>query len=231
MQLIPVIDIKDHQAVYAIAGKRSEYRPLNTPLCRSSDPRAVLERFLLIGDFKKVYVADLNAITGKGNNARLIAELLTHYPDVCFWIDNGSMPGQSLPPSYTNWYPVIGSESLHHSQLGTLNNLDPHWILSLDFMSQQKLGPEILFSDTVYWPEEIIIMTLDRVGTQTGPALQKLASYCRKYPQKNFIAAGGIRNLEDLLNLKMTGVHSALVASALHTGQIGAEEIRRLSAE
>jgi phosphoribosylformimino-5-aminoimidazole carboxamide ribotide isomerase len=58
--------------------------------------------------------------------------------------------------------------------------------------------------------------------------LDKLNGFCRRYPHKQFIAAGGIRNVADLQALKQIGVQQALVASALHSGMIGREEIKTL---
>ena len=68
-------------------------------------------------------------------------------------------------------------------------------------------------------------MTLERVGSNQGPDLNKLTEFCRQYPDKNFIAAGGIRNKQDLIALCEVGIHQALVASALHSGTIKAEDI------
>ncbi len=79
-----------------------------------------------------------------------------------------------------------------------------------------------------FWPDNIIIMTLERVGSNFGPDLYKLEEFCRQYPNKNFIAAGGIRNILDLMALSEIGIHQALVASALHSGNIGPEDIAKI---
>jgi phosphoribosylformimino-5-aminoimidazole carboxamide ribotide isomerase len=49
----------------------------------------------------------------------------------------------------------------------------------------------------------------------------------RKKPA-NIFAAGGVRNMEDLLTLKQLGVFGALVASALHNGRIKSADIMQL---
>ncbi|MGZ8223642.1 MAG: HisA/HisF-related TIM barrel protein, partial [Methylobacter sp.] len=71
-------------------------------------------------------------------------------------------------------------------------------------------------------------MTLDRVGGNGGPDLKKLNDFCSRYPDKNFIAAGGIRNQKDLIALKETGIQQALVASALHSGSLSRADIHAL---
>ena len=90
------------------------------------------------------------------------------------------------------------------------------------------MGPERLFMTDRYWPKKVIVMTLGWVGNDIGPDFERLRYFIRRYPNKNFIAAGGIRNFEDLLKLKKLGIETGLVASALHSKSIIAEDIKRL---
>lgn len=228
MEVIPVIDIKDGCAVHAIKGKRSNYRPIKTELCPSSEPADVIARFMGLGNFNSVYVADLNSILGQGNNDELISRLTGLYPNLTFWIDNGFKQSSYLSDPMVNYVPVIGSESLDENRLNTLENFRTSFILSLDYSSEGKLGPEPLFTNERFWPENIIIMTLGRVGNNDGPDYQKLEYFRCQYPDRNFIAAGGIRNIEDLLELKKMGIGTALVASALHSKSISKGDINRL---
>jgi phosphoribosylformimino-5-aminoimidazole carboxamide ribotide isomerase len=92
----------------------------------------------------------------------------------------------------------------------------------------EKLGAKSLFSRQDLWPDNIIIMTLTRVGSCLGPDLAKLNEFCSHYPDKQFIAAGGIRNTNDLHAIRLLGVNQALVASALHSGTIIREDIQNL---
>lgn len=229
MEIIPVIDIKDGRAVHAIKGKRSAYRPLKTPLCPSSRPVDVFDRLIDMGKFEKVYIADLNSIMGQGDNDELIRRLTDSYPNLIFWIDNGfrQTPAKSSPLS--NHVPIIGSESLDERRLKSLENFNRPFVLSLDFSSKGQLGPDRLFKEERYWPQNIIIMTLGKVGSDTGPDYRKLNYYRSRYPQKTFIAAGGIRGMKDLLELKRMGIQSALVATALHSKSISDTDINRLN--
>jgi phosphoribosylformimino-5-aminoimidazole carboxamide ribotide isomerase len=63
-------------------------------------------------------------------------------------------------------------------------------------------------------------MNLPRVGSSQGPDLTQLAYFQKSFPQKTFIAAGGIRNKADLDDLERIGIKYALVATALHNGSI-----------
>ena len=72
-------------------------------------------------------------------------------------------------------------------------------------------------------------MTLARVGSDQGPDLGKLSEMLRGDHGRRLFAAGGVRNAEDLRILAETGAAGALIASALHTGQIGREEVASLA--
>ena len=225
MKIIPVIDLKDGVVVHAQKGMRDQYQPISTTLCSSSDIYRVIEAYLGIHDFDTIYIADLNAITHHGDHDSLITDVLTSFPNILFWIDSGYQCFNKYPD---NHIPVLGSECYNHetaSELATFNN---HFILSLDYSISGALGAKSLFSDPDLWPETIIIMTLSRVGSNQGPDLEKLNWFCRQYPHKQFIAAGGIRNTADLLALKKLGIQHALVASALHSGVIRRKEIKNL---
>ena len=92
----------------------------------------------------------------------------------------------------------------------------------------EELGAKSLFSRQDLWPDNIIIMTLTRVGSCLGPDLAKLNEFCRHYRDKQFIAAGGIRNTNDLHEIRLLSVNQALIASALHSGTIIREDIQNL---
>jgi phosphoribosylformimino-5-aminoimidazole carboxamide ribotide isomerase len=225
MKIIPVIDLKDGVVVHARLGMREHYQPINTDLCGSPDIYQVIKAFLDINDFDTFYIADLNAITGQGDHERLITEVLTAFPHIIFWIDSGYQRVKNHP---NNYLPVLGSECYSDDNALELKAFNKRFILSLDYSLSGKLGAVSLFSEQDLWPDTIIIMTLSRVGSHQGPDLDKLNGFCRRYPHKQFIAAGGIRNVADLQALKQIGVQQALVASALHSGMIGREEIKTL---
>ncbi|MDO9167507.1 MAG: HisA/HisF-related TIM barrel protein [Methylobacter sp.] len=227
MKIIPVIDLKDGVVVHARHGNRELYQPINTGLCKSSDIFQVIDAFLGIYEFGTFYIADLNAITGQGSHNPLIADVLTRFPHITFWIDQGCQPYAQR--AHGNTLPVLGSESYRDESIAEIKAYKNNFILSLDYANSKALGAPSLFADPSFWPENIIIMTLERVGSNRGPDLNKLTEFCRQNPDKNFIAAGGIRHKQDLTALNETGIHQALVASALHSGIINAEDIKILS--
>ncbi|MFI3119498.1 MAG: HisA/HisF-related TIM barrel protein [Methylococcaceae bacterium] len=229
MKIIPVIDLKNGVVVHAKQGNRDHYQPIHTNLCKSSDVFQVINAFLGIYQFDTFYIADLNAITHQGDHDRLIVEILTRFPQLTFWIDKGYQTySQSAQMILRNALPVLASESYEDETLSELKAYKNNFILSLDYSNSEALGAKNLFSDPTFWPEHIIIMTLGRVGSNQGPDLNKLTEFCRQYPDKHFIAAGGVRDKHDLAALNEAGVYQALVASALHSGAIKTGDIAEL---
>ena len=86
-RVIPVLDIKDGQAVHAVGGIRSHYRPLASRLHPSSEPIEIARAYRDILGLHDLYLADLDAIVGKGPDLRLYAGLRAE--GLNLWIDPG----------------------------------------------------------------------------------------------------------------------------------------------
>ncbi len=229
MKIIPVIDIKNGLVVSALQGKRETYQPIKSTLCFSNSIQEVINGFLSIYPFNIVYIADLNAITNTGSNHKLINHVISKHPGIEFWIDDGKKLDKQSQSQYKNQKSVIGSEYQNETISYDTNQLLQNNILSLDFFPNQGYtGPKELLNNSKLWPQNIIIMSLEFVGKKSGPDLKRLEIFCQKYPEKNFIADGGVRNVKDLLALKKIGINHVLVASALHSGEFTAKTILRM---
>ena len=108
MLIIPVIDLLGGVVVRARGGRRDAYRPIVTPLAATSEPREVLAGMSRLHAFTTVYIADLDAILGRGNNVDAVRRLQNSFPHVAFWLDAGAR--DAAPGSSLEW--VVGSESL-----------------------------------------------------------------------------------------------------------------------
>ena len=218
MLVIPVIDIMGGQAVAAHLGQRRYYKPLKTPLSASSCPYDVLRSFIAIYPFKVIYIADIDALQGHGNNAVLIRMLATQHPALAFWLDSGHY---SVP--YTdNIYPVFGTET---GIAADEHCIDKRSILSLDFDADGLIGDRRWLQRIDRWPAHILIMMLDRVGSDKGPDWSRLRQIEKETVTKRLYAAGGIRDRADLARLFSRGYGGALISSALHHRHINAEDI------
>ncbi|NOQ65265.1 MAG: nickel transporter [Methyloprofundus sp.] len=223
MQIIPVIDIKRGRAVLAKQGDRQNYQALSTPLCSSSLVDDVIDAYLSLHPFPQIYLADLDALMGTDDNQQLIHLTAKKYPQLNFIVDSALLNINNTPNNITA---VIGTESVDKQQLSLIKQQAINFILSLDFCAQnQPMGDSSLHHSPHLWPKKLIIMSLALVGKKSGPELLKLQHYRQSYPEHDMIAAGGIRGVEDLIQLKNLGIQQTLVASALHSGTLKTADI------
>jgi phosphoribosylformimino-5-aminoimidazole carboxamide ribotide isomerase len=177
--------------------------------------------------FDTLYIADLDAIEGNGSNLELIDKLCHDHPDIAFWVDNGLADLERLCGFAR---PVIGSESLSaFNRLSHLLASLPSPVLSLDYRADHFAGPAGLERQPRLWPEDVIVMTLSRVGTASGPDFPLLRQFAEQAPEHRFHAAGGVRDPSDLERLRTTGLSGVLLSTALHQGAIDRAAIARFS--
>lgn len=218
IKVIPVIDLKNGVVVHAKYGERQNYQPIKSVLTTKTDIYSVLQGFLKLHDFDTIYIADLNAITGQGIQNDLIEQVLNDFPKITFWVDAGYQKSRNFPENYL---PVLGSECFNDDNFFEIENFEKRFILSLDFNATgEKLGSTKFFTETEFWSKNVIVMTLNRVGSSQGVAFNLLEKFKHDFPQTNFIAAGGVRNAQDIQLLKRLKIEHVLVASALHSGEI-----------
>ena len=222
MQVIPVIDLIAGQVVRAKMGDRDAYRPIVTPLAATPDPVYVVAGLLRLAPFPTLYVADLDAIRGVGDNFAALARLRAAFPDLSLWIDNGAADAKAVEATRTYGAPVLGSESQRDSALVAAT---PDALLSLDFRGDAFEGPPDLLAKSELWPEQLIVMTLGRVGSGAGPDLDRLAAIRTLAGPRRLYAAGGVRDAGDLAALKAAGAAGVLAASALHDGRLAGADL------
>lgn len=233
MQLIPVIDLLNGTVVHAKKGDRKNYQPIQSLISDSSNPLDVVTALLQYYPFQQLYIADLNAIQKIGDhNFKVIQSIAQRYPALKLWIDAGIKNTSQLASwRGSNFNVILGSENFSDLDkfLEIKNHLNDDFTLSLDFMPDGYCGPLELIENADYWPNDVILMSLAQVGANQGPNLALLAKF-KTYSEKfNLYSAGGVRNIDDLNLLKAAGIHGALIASALHSKQIPAEQIASLS--
>jgi phosphoribosylformimino-5-aminoimidazole carboxamide ribotide isomerase len=217
--IIPVIDLRQGVVVHARGGSdRSGYPPLRSPLCPRPDPVAMAGALAAAARSDILYVADLDAIRGEGDNAEAVRAIAARHPRLELWVDAGIAGPWALDRWRTRcagMVPVIGSESA--GDAGWLAG-QSEFVLSLDFGAGGLIGDPGLLQGAELWPARVIVMSLSRVGTGLGPELERLRQVRRSRPDVACYAAGGVRNRDDLQRLRRLGVRGALVASALHQG-------------
>ena len=228
MEIIPAIDLMSGLVVRARHGERAAYRPIETPLSPSSAPLDVVAGLLSVHPFRALYVADLDAIEGRGSHGRTIESIAEKFPGISLWVDNGcssAEAGADFLAAHPRAALVLGSES--QRDCGTVSALhrNPRVILSLDFRGEAFLGPPDLLEETAIWPARIIAMSLSRIGGGFGPDFDRLRQIGERAGPRSIYLAGGVRDASDLAAMERCGAAGVLVASALHDGRLSAADL------
>ncbi len=218
----------DGQVVRAQRGVRSRYRPVSSPLCQSSEALVVAPILLDYAASDTLYIADLDALAGKPAQVATLAALLAALPAVEIWLDAGYRDASAfarlrsaLGSGGARVTPVFASEALADPATARTSLADrEHCILSLDRRSGERLDPGRCWDLPECWPDRVVVMTLDRVGSFDGPDLEILQQVGALAPQASLIGAGGIRDESDLRRAEAAGARAWLTASALHDRRI-----------
>jgi phosphoribosylformimino-5-aminoimidazole carboxamide ribotide isomerase len=238
MKIIPVIDILNGVVVHAVRGNREQYQPLQSVLCSCVDPVAVAGTFKDLG-FKEVYVADLDAILGKAENFGVLQRVVKK-TGLRLMVDAGVSTvdqAQRLLKAGVAKV-VVGTETLPN--LAELKQVmdaigDEAVVVSLDLRNGKVLTPsqeaqtieplQLTMALEALGVSEVIVLDLARVGSGEGVDFQ-LLEQLKKEVNLNVLVGGGVRDLNDLLDLKKLGVIGVLVASALHSGALSVEALK-----
>ena len=239
MKIIPVIDILNGVVVHAVRGRRKEYQPLKSILCDCADPVAVASAFKTCG-FEELYVADLDAITGKSMNSSVLKQIV-EMTGLGLIVDGGVsdlMKAQALFKNNVSKV-IVGTETL--PSLSFVKEAIECFgaeriVASLDLMNGKVLSQSehaksmeplaLALKLQEMGVTQVIVLDLARVGSGEGvdfPLLKKMLNSLRI----QVFVGGGVRDIQDLATLKDMGVYGVLLATALHSGRISLEDLRR----
>jgi phosphoribosylformimino-5-aminoimidazole carboxamide ribotide isomerase len=234
IEVIPAIDLRGGVVVRARKGLRQSYAPIVTTLARSSAPRDVVTGLLTIHPFRTIYIADLDRIERRGSNGKCLEELRKAFSALAFWVDAGisdAAGAHAWLARHAGAHLVLGSESLESLSVLEDPALAGRTLLSLDYRGDDLLGPGEIWDKPQLWAARVIVMTLARVGTNSGPDLDRLAKVRRRAPNTQIYAAGGLRDASDLIGLKEAGMSGVLVTSALHDGRLKGADLAEFKLE
>ena len=208
------------QVVGAVQGARTHYRPIQSVLTPNTEPGAIVEALLKLAEFPILYLADLDALMGHPLQSRLIVELCMQHKEIEFWVDAG--PWSEMETSWpANCHAILGTEYADDWPQQKVS------VLSLDFNEQGLMGGRQIWKQPQRWPEQVIVMGLHRVGSLLGPDWELLRQVRTRAPDRRWIAAGGVRGRQDLEAL-FGDDYDALIASALHNGEVTHEDLHAL---
>jgi HisA/HisF family protein len=238
MRVVPVIDLKGGTAVHAVRGERERYRAVRGVL--GNDPLALARAFRDELGLDELYVADLDAIGGEGENSSSIEALAR---EARVMVDAGvSEPeGARALLDLGAHRAVAGTETLTGPE--ALDRLlaelpEGAVVLSADMRDGRALSPHTELAGApaleavarLYRAglREAIVLDLARVGSGAGPDVGLIAELHAAFPGLELLAGGGVRDVEDLRALGDAGAAGALVATALHRGVIGRRELAEI---
>jgi phosphoribosylformimino-5-aminoimidazole carboxamide ribotide isomerase len=246
MRVIPVIDLMNGQVVRGLAGRREEYRPIQSQIAADAQPetvaRALVDRF----GFEIVYVADLSAIVHGRPDVRGWSQIAG--AGLKLWLDAGVGSSEfawrivdQIALAEIDVRLVVGLESLESEEdFFAISEMHGHVspIFSLDLREGKPLvknpawvglSPlEIALLAGSMGAREIIVLDLADVGMGGGTrTLDLCRTIAAATEPQTLIAGGGVRGLDDLKDLADAGCQGALVASALHDGRLTRADIER----
>ncbi len=239
MVIYPVLDIQHGLVVRGAGGDRARYRPIESPLVSSPEPLHVARAFREHFGLERLYVADLDALGGalpaehvfsalREDGFRLLVDAgVRSARDALVLADLGV--DEVVAALETLPSPGVLGEVV--AAIGPART-----VFSLD------LRAGVLLGDRSGWPERdpeavartaqghgarrILVLDLAQVGSGKGPAhvdlVRRLAG---ELPGVEWLAGGGVRSAEDLDLLGRAGAGAVLVASALHQGTLGREDL------
>jgi phosphoribosylformimino-5-aminoimidazole carboxamide ribotide isomerase len=251
VRVIPVIDLMNGQVVRGVAGRRSEYRPIDSRIAADAQPATVARALVEHFGFDTVYAADLDAIVHGQPNVDEWKQISD--AGLRLWLDAGVGTPQAavafekqLKSIVTNPTIVVGLESLITPTIVmdlagemAIRFRATSFAFSLDLQNGRPLTRIDWWKDMppieiAHWlmkfgVRRLIVLDLADVGVGGGTrTLELCREIRRKFPAIELIAGGGVRGIEDLKRLADAGCDAALVASALHDGRLTREEIRRV---
>lgn len=77
----------------------------------------------------------------------------------------------------------------------------------------------------------IIYTDISKDGTLSGPSLAHYEQLIAACPEVNIIASGGIRDIENIKDLKATGLYGAICGKSLYEGTLSLEEALQVAKE
>ena len=221
---IPVIDLKQHQAVSGKSGMRDTYQPLRTVFASSSSPIDIANGLRLRGA-DEMYIADLDLIESAGHNIDDV-KMVNTILNVMF--DGGVKNLQGfeffLDYAYKIIVPTETIESLDEIEKIFEKYPKERIVISVDVKDNELLDKNMDINLHEFKeflkridPNEIILLDISGVGTEKGYN-EKLLDEFDDLKDK-LIIAGGL-NKDSLNELESLGIKKVLIGTSLHSGEV-----------
>ena len=239
MSIIPAIDLKDGKCVRLFRGdfdKTTEY---------SNDPLQISRRFSAL-DVQDLHIVDLDGARSGEQQNRLLVQAIAAETGLDIQLGGGIRDRASVKDWFDNGVTrcVIGSMAITDVPAVTkwLREFGPdRLVLALDVNIADDGTPMLT---THGWTREtelslwncidrysddglkhVLCTDVSRDGAMAGPNIQLYEETLRRYPGLQLQASGGVRNIDDLQQLRLQGLPAAISGRALLDGAITAKEV------
>lgn len=240
MRVLGVLDLVGGRAVHARAGRRDRYEPVRTVAGVAIEPGdavALAQTYLRRLGLTELYAADLDAILDRPRQDALVASVAALGAPL--WLDAGAASVGDARHSLelAAAVVVIGLETLpSYDALAEIcaSVGGDRVAFSLDLRDGEPIVTSGAGNEPAHVVAEraagagvgaVVVIDLARVGTGTGLDLALIARVREAVPGVTLLAGGGVRGTEDLARLAGAGCDGALVATALHDGRLGTDEV------
>ncbi|MCH9695793.1 MAG: 1-(5-phosphoribosyl)-5-[(5-phosphoribosylamino)methylideneamino]imidazole-4-carboxamide isomerase [Gammaproteobacteria bacterium] len=239
MKIIPAIDIKDGRCVRLFKGdfeQTTEY---------SADPAAVGRRFSKL-DVQDIHIVDLDgAKSGTQSNHEIVSSIASESDldiqlgggirtreDVAQWLSVGvrrcvvGSVAISSPSLVLEWMQEFGADSIVLA-LDVKLGSDGIPLLTTHGWTQDSGLPlwDCLTAYDNVPPQHVLCTDVARDGAMAGPNTELYSRIIERYPALQLQASGGVRNIEDMQQLREIGVPAAITGRALLDGKITENEV------
>lgn len=233
MQIIPAIDLKDHQVVRLSQGK------MNDSKVYSSDPLKMAQKWYDEG-CRRLHLIDLNgAFEGKAIHFKEVTEISKKLPELTIEI-GGGLRNLDTIKAYIDagvTYCILGTAAVKNPELVfEATEAYPHQIIlgidakkgqvateGWDELSQiSAVDLSLKFKEAAI--ESIIYTDISKDGMLQGMNISETQEMVEKAPFP-IIASGGLTSLDDIHALKkISHLHGIIAGKALYEGRIELKE-------
>jgi phosphoribosylformimino-5-aminoimidazole carboxamide ribotide isomerase len=237
MKIIPAIDLLDGQAVRLQKGDYSKKTIYN------HNPIEEAQKFKTAG-FNHIHVVDLNgAKSGQFVNLPIIRTIIDEVglsvqtgggvrskKDIELLIDAGlsgvicSSMAVKKPDEWLNSIKKYPGKMILGLDLKNGKMAYGGWLETSDDPIEDFLNPMIEAG-----LQTVLSTDISRDGMLSGPNVEMYEDLQKRFPQLNWIASGGVSNLQDLITLSGQNLYAVVVGKAYYEKHITLKEMVELS--
>jgi len=232
LELLPAVDVASGKAVRLTQGAAGSEEDFGHPLDAAQD--------WIRAGAEWIHLVDLDAAFGRGENRRIIAEVVASAGEVKIELSGGIRDDASLEAALE-----LGATRVN---LGTAALENPDWTASVisRFGEQIAVGLDVRGTTLAArgWTQDggdlfevlkrledagcarYVVTDVTKDGTLRGPNLELLKKVM-EHTDKPVVASGGISSLEDISNLfelVPVGLEGAILGKSLYAGRFTLEQ-------